>query len=230
MEDTLTMARLVVEEMWHLYAPIFEGRLEAATEVMQAMIRLEQSIPGIRSIVAEVDNEIVGTAAMRIVLVDDEKPEVDKSLLQELRSVMYRQLGIIHGFRAAILLSYPRYKPIASEAYTARFVITSGYRHLGIAPALFGALEEIGEEAQKSTIGGFTYGNDRRLIRLYRSWGYSETERQRSLIASRALGIPEFVFLRKSLGNTQELKVSVDPESSQYMQGDYRPPLRDRRA
>lgn len=230
MEDTPTIARLVVEEMWHLYAPIFKGRLEAATEVMQAMIRLEQSIPGIRSIVAEVDNEIVGTAAIRIVQVDNEKPEVDRSLLQELRSAMYRQLGIIYGFRAAILLSYPMYKPIASEAYTARFVIASGYRNLGIAPTLFGALEEIGEEAQKSTIGGFTYGNDLRLVRLYRSWGYSEIERQRSFIARRALGIPEFVFLRKSLGDARKLRVSGDPESPQCTQGDHRPSLRDGKA
>lgn len=203
-EHEPSIARLVVEGMWYLYGPIFRGRYASAVDLMRRMIAFEQSIAGVHTMVAETDAGVVGTAAVYITGSGDEAPKVDRSQLRDLRRAMRGHLGLFGALRTAVLLSYPRYKPQASEAYAACFVIAEGHRHLGIAPELFGAIEQIGRDAQKETMGSFTRGDDRRLLRLYRSWGYSEAGRQRSFIARRALGISEFVYLRKQLRGPRE--------------------------
>ncbi|HEV8045877.1 MAG TPA: GNAT family N-acetyltransferase, partial [Rubrobacter sp.] len=108
-------------------------------------------------------------------------------------------LGILRAVWATMLLSYPTYSSVASEAYVERLVISPSFRRQGMARRLLAAAEDLARDAGKKTVGLHVTGNNLGALRLYEAEGYVEVSRQSSIIAAWFLDIREWLYLKKEL-------------------------------
>ncbi len=193
--DDLAIAGLVVEGFLDKFRPIFRGRMDQSVKIMERWVHLEHSLGGVRSLVVEGPDtaEVNASVGVRVESSDDD------ALARGLWKVLRRNLGFAHAFWAATLLSYPRYAATSSEAYVERLVVTREHRHQGMAHALLDAVEVLARETGKETVGLHVSGGNVPALKLYQSYGYEESSRQRSLLTSYFLGIRDWLYLQKEL-------------------------------
>lgn len=192
-EDERAIAALVVEGFVDKFRPVFRGRLDRATEIMTRWVALEHAIGGVSSLIIEREHEPVASVGVRTGHSDDE------ALSRKLWGVLREQLGLFPALRSAALLSYPRYNPIKTEAYVERLVVSEDYKRQGLARNLLYEAESLGRAAGKSSIGLHVSGVNQPALRLYEREGYEETSRQRSRLTGYALGIKDWLYLKKTL-------------------------------
>ncbi|MBA3637190.1 MAG: GNAT family N-acetyltransferase, partial [Rubrobacteraceae bacterium] len=139
------------------------------------------------------DAEIAGSVGIRT--------EVSREdiLTRGLWRSLTRNLGILRAVWATMLLSYPTYSSVASEAYVERLVISPSFRRQGMARRLLAAAEDLARDAGKKTVGLHVTGNNLGALRLYEAEGYVEVSRQSSIIAAWFLDIREWLYLKKEL-------------------------------
>lgn len=192
-EDTLRIAKLVVEGFVDKFRPVFGEREEVSVKIMEKWIELEHSVGGVNSLVAEVNGEIVASVGLRMEESEDEV--VARGLWRTLR----RNLGTPRTLWATTLLSYPRYSSLKSEAYVERLVVTPGYRNRGVAKGLLDYSESLSRDTGKETVGLHVSGNNEAAIKLYEAGSYREVSRQKSFLTSYFLGIRYWIYMKKEL-------------------------------
>lgn len=191
------IANLVVEGFVDKFRPVFRGRLDRAAAIMEHWVSLEHSIGGVSSLIVEhverEEGEPVASVGVRTGHSDDE------ALSRKLWGVLHEQLGLFPALRSATLLSYPRYNPIKTEAYVERLVVSEDYKRQGLARNMLHEAESLGREADKSSIGLHVSGVNQQALTLYEKEGYEEISRQSSRMTGYALGIKEWLYLKKGL-------------------------------
>lgn len=192
-EDEPAISALVVEGFDDKFRPVFGQRQEPAVKIMDAWVGLEHKVGGVSSLVIEAGGEVVASVGVRLTTSDDD------ALARGLWSNLKGNLGLFSAVRASTLLSYPRYAARGSEAYVERLVVSPSHRNRGMARTLLHAAEDLGHEAGKDSVGLHVSGNNENAKKLYDSEGYGEVSRQRSLITAYALGIRDWLYLRKEL-------------------------------
>ncbi len=192
-DDDRALAGLVVEGFSDKFVPVFRGKHERSVEIMSRWISLEHSIGGVSSLILERGGEPVASVGVRTGHSDDE------ALSRKLWWTLRDQLGLLPALRAAALLSYPRHNPIKTEAYVERLVVTESHQQKGLARRLLCEAQEMGREADKSSVGLHVSGGNLPALKLYEAEGFEEISRQRSRLTGYALGIKEWIYLKKSL-------------------------------
>lgn len=192
-DDDPEIATLVVEGFLDKFRPIFGKRMDHSVKIMEKWVALEHASGGVESLVAEWGAETVGSVGVRIA---DSQEDV---LARGIWRTLTRNLGSLRALWATTLLSYPRYASRSSEAYIERLVVAPELRGRGIARELLAAAEQLGQEADKKTVGLHVSGNNIPAMKLYESDGYTEVSRQRSLTTGYFLGIRDWIYLRKDL-------------------------------
>lgn len=194
-DDDQAIAALVVEGFLDQFRHVFGGRMDRSLKVMERWVRLEHVSGGVTSLVLEgyANAEIAGSIGVRTAA---SKEDV---LARGLWKALTRNLGIPRALWATILLSYPTYSSVASEAYIERLVISPSYRRQGMARRLLAAAEDLAREAGKKSVGLHVTGNNLGALRLYEALGYVEVSRQRSFIAAWFMDIREWLYLKKEL-------------------------------
>lgn len=193
-DDDAAIASLVVEGFVDKFQPVFRGRLDYAREIMERWVSLEHSIGGVSSLIVEEDgSEPVASVGIRIGHSDDE------ALSRKLWGVLRQQLGLFPAIRSAALLSHPRYNPIKTEAYIERLVVSQKYQRRGLARTLLHEAEDLGREADKSSVGLHVSGVNHPALGLYEAEGYEEISRQSSRLTGFSLGIKDWLYLKKGL-------------------------------
>src|SRR5919202_2830779 len=119
-EDDPAIAALVVEGFMDKFRPVFGRRMDRSLRVMEKWISLEHASGGVTSLVVEgySTSEIAGSVGVRT------EASREDILARGLWTALARNLGIPRALWATILLSYPTYSSIASEAYVERLVIS----------------------------------------------------------------------------------------------------------
>ena len=189
------IATLVVEGFMDKFRPVFGRRMDRSVKIMEKWVSLEHSLGGVRSLVLEGSGpaEIVASVGIRTESSDED------ALARGLWKVLRRNLGFARACWAATLLSYPRYAATSSEAYVERLVVTRKHRHQGMAHVLLDAAEAVARESSKETVGLHVSCDNPPALKLYESYGYEESSRQRSLLTGYFLGIREWLYLQKEL-------------------------------
>lgn len=193
--DDAAIADLVVEGFLDKFRPVFGSRMDRSVKIMERWVRLEHSLGGVTSLVIEgpVPTEISASVGVRI-----ERSE-DDALARGLWKALHRHLGFVRASWAATLLSYPRYTATSSEAYIERLVVSGEHRNRGMARALLDAAETLARESGKESVGLHVSGGNVAALKLYESYGYEESSRQRSLLTGYFLGIRDWLYLQKEL-------------------------------
>jgi ribosomal protein S18 acetylase RimI-like enzyme len=194
-DDEQAIAALVVEGFMDQFRHVFGGKMDRSLKVMEKWISLEHVSGGVRSLVVEgyTDTEIAGSVGVRT------EASREDILARGLWTALTRNLGILRAVWATILLSYPTYSSVASEAYIERLVISPSFRRQGMARRLLSAAEDLARDAGKKTVGLHVTGSNLGALRLYEAEGYAVVSRQRSLIAARFMDIREWLYLKKEL-------------------------------
>lgn len=194
-QDNVVIAGLVVEGFLDKFRPVFGRGMDRSVKIMERWVRLEHTLGGVSSLVVEgpAPAGITASVGVRIGVSDDE------ALARGLWKALRRDLGYIRAFWAATLLSYPRYSATSYEAYVERLVVTAGHRQQGMARALLDAAESLARDSCKETIGLHVSGDNLPALRLYESYGYKESSRQRSLFTGYFLDIRDWLYLQKVL-------------------------------
>ncbi len=193
--DDAAIADLVVEGFLDKFRPIFGRRMDRSVKIMERWVRLEHSLGGVSSLVVEGSIRAEITASVGIRTGDSD----DYALARGLWKALRQDLGYVHAFWAATLLSYPRYAATPDEAYVERLVVTREHRHQGMARALLEAAESLSRECGKETVGLHVSGNNLAALKLYEAYGYEATARQRSLLTGYFLGVRDWLYLQKEL-------------------------------
>lgn len=193
--DDAAIAGLVVEGFLDKFRPVFGSRMDRSVKIMQKWVRLEHSLGGVSSLViaGPGPEEVWASVGVRIGSSDDD------ALARGLWKALRRHLGLVRAGWAATLLSYPRYVANSSEAYVERLVVSSEHRNQGMARALLDAAEALARESGKETVGLHVSGGNVAALKLYESYGYEESSRQRSLLTGYFLGIRDWLYLKKEL-------------------------------
>lgn len=193
-EDAV-IAGLVVEGFLDKFRPVFGSRMDRSVKIMERWVGLEHSLSGVSSLVVEGPalKEISASIGVRIGTSDDD------ALARGLWKLLLRNLGFMRACWAVTLLSYPRYAATSSEAYVERLVVTQEHRQKGMARALLDAAEALAREAGKETIGLHVSSGNLPALELYKTYGYEESSRQRSLLTGYFLGIRDWLYLQKEL-------------------------------
>jgi len=194
-EEDPVIAGLVAEGFLDKFRPIFGRRMDQSIKIMERWIRMEHSLGGVSSLVVEGPASSEITASVGIRIRDSDADALARGFWKALR----QDLGFIHASWTTILLSYPHYTAISSEAYVERLVVTREHRHQGIARALLEAAESLSRESGKDTVGLHVSGNNLLALKLYKAYGYQEISRQRSLLTGCFLGIRDWLYLQKKL-------------------------------
>ena len=192
-EDEPVISALVVEGFDDKFRPVFGQRIDRAVKIMESWVHLEHAVGGVSSLVIEADGEVAASVGVRVTTSDDD------ALARGLWTNLKGNLGLFSAVRASALLSYPRYAARNSEAYVERLVVSPAYRNRGMARSLLYAAEDLGLEAGKESVGLHVSGNNDNARKLYDSEGYEEISRQRSLLTAYALGIRNWLYLRKKI-------------------------------
>jgi ribosomal protein S18 acetylase RimI-like enzyme len=194
-DDEQAIAALVVEGFLDQFRHVFGGKMDRSLKVMEKWIALEHASGGVRSLVVEgyTNTEIAGSVGVRT------EASREDILARGLWTALTRNLGILRAVWATILLSYPTYSSVASEAYIERLVISPSFRRQGIARRLLSAAEDLARDAGKRTVGLHVTGSNLGALRLYEAEGYVVVSRQRSLIAAWFMDIREWLYLKKEL-------------------------------
>ena len=193
--DEAAIAGLVVEGFLDKFRPVFGGRMDRTAKIMEKWVRLEHSLGGVSSLViaGPGPGEVLASVGVRLGRSDDD------ALARGLWKTLRRHLGFVRAGWAATLLSYPRYVANSSEAYVERLVVSGEQRNRGMARALLDAAEALARESGKETVGLHVSGGNVAALKLYESYGYEESSRQRSLLTGSFLGIREWLYLQKEL-------------------------------
>lgn len=193
--DDAAIAGLVVEGFLDKFRPVFGSRMDRSVKIMQKWVRLEHSLGGVSSLVIRGPGpeEISASVGVRIGSSDDD------ALARGLWKTLRRHLGLVRASWAATLLSYPRYVANSSEAYVERLVVSGEHRNQGMAGALLDAAEALARESGKESVGLHVSGGNIAALKLYESYGYEESSRQRSLLTGYFLGIRDWLYLKKAL-------------------------------
>ncbi|WP_047866462.1 GNAT family N-acetyltransferase [Rubrobacter aplysinae] len=197
-EDNRVIAGLVVEGFVDKFRPVFRGRLDRAADVMERWVALEHSIGGVTSLIVEHETDGGLSAPLASIGVRTGHSD-DEALSRKLWGTLREQLGLFPALRSATLLSHPRYNPIKTEAYVERLVVTNDYKRRGLARSLLYEAEALGRGADKSSIGLHVSGINHEALTLYETEGYEEISRQSSWLTGYALGIRDWIYLKKSL-------------------------------
>jgi len=194
-DDEQAIAALVVEGFLDQFRHVFGGKMDRSLKVMEKWISLEHVSGGVRSLVVEgyTNAEIAGSVGVRT------EASREDILARGLWTALTRNLGILRAVWATILLSYPTYSSVTSEAYIERLVISPSFRRQGIARRLLSAAEDLARDAGKKTVGLHVTGSNLGALRLYEAEGYMVVSRQRSLIAAGFMDIREWLYLKKEL-------------------------------
>src|SRR5215207_3894297 len=192
--DDEAIASLVVEGFVDKFRPVFGRRMDRSVKIMEKWVSLEHSLGGVRSLVLEASGaDIAASVGIRTGGSDED------ALARGLWKVLSQNLGFARACWAATLLSYPRYAATSSEAYVERLVVTHEHRHQGMAHKLLDAAEGVARESGKETVGLHVSCDNLPALKLYESYGYEESSRQRSLLTGYFLGIQEWLYLQKEL-------------------------------
>lgn len=193
--DDAAIAGLVVEGFLDKFRPVFGSRMDRSVKIMQKWVRLEHDLGGVSSLVVRGPGpeEISASVGVRIGSSEDD------ALARGLWKTLRRHLGLVRASWAAALLSYPRYVANSSEAYVERLVVSGEHRNQGMARALLDAAEALARESGKETVGLHVSGGNVAALKLYESYGYEESSRQRSLLTGYFLGIRDWLYLQKAL-------------------------------
>ena len=193
--DEAAIAGLVVEGFLDKFRPVFGGRMDRTAKIMEKWVRLEHSLGGVSSLViaGPGPGEVLASVGVRLGRSDDD------ALARGLWKTLRRHLGFVRAGWAATLLSYPRYVANSSEAYVERLVVSGEHRNRGMARALLDAAEALARESGKETVGLHVSGGNVAALKLYESYGYEESSRQRSLLTGSFLGIRDWLYLQKKL-------------------------------
>ena len=194
-QDDEAIAALVVEGFMDKFRPVFGHRMARSVKIMERWVSLEHTLGGVCSLVLEGSGpaDIVASVGIRA------ESSHEDALARGLWKVLRRNLGFARACWAATLLSYPRYSATASEAYVERLVVSQEHRHQGLAHVLLDAAEGVARESGKETVGLHVSCDNLPALKLYESYGYEESSRQRSLLTSYFLGIQEWLYLQKEL-------------------------------
>jgi ribosomal protein S18 acetylase RimI-like enzyme len=193
--DDEAIAALVVEGFMDKFRPVFGRRMDQSVKIMEKWVSLEHSLGGVLSLVLEGSGpaDIVASVGIRTESSDED------ALARGLWKILRRNLGFARACWAASLLSYPRYAATSSEAYVERLVVAQEHRHQGMAHDLLDAAEAIARDSGKETVGLHVSCDNLPALKLYESYGYEESSRQRSLLTGYFLGIREWLYLQKEL-------------------------------
>lgn len=193
--DDAAIAGLVVEGFLDKFRPVFGSQMDRSVKIMQKWVRLEHDLGGVSSLViaGPGPEEVWASVGVRIGNSDDD------ALARGLWKALRRHLGLVRAGWAATLLSYPRYVANSSEAYVERLVVSGEHRNQGMARALLDAAEALARESGKETVGLHVSGGNVAALKLYESYGYEESSRQRSLLTGYFLGIRDWLYLKKEL-------------------------------
>src|SRR5918995_3996797 len=161
-DDDPAIAALVVEGFLDQFRPVFGKRMDRSIKVMERWIDLEHASGGVTSLVVEGygTSEIAGSVGVRTM------ESREDLLARGLWRALARNLGIPRAMWATMLLSYPTYSSVASEAYVERLVIFPSFRRQGMARRLLAAAEDLARDAGKKTIGLHVTGNNLAALRL----------------------------------------------------------------
>jgi len=194
-DDDQAIAALVVEGFLDQFRHVFGNKMDRSLKVMEKWISLEHVSGGVRSLVVEgyANAEIAGSVGVRT------EASKEDLLARGLWTALVRNLGIPRAVWATILLSYPTYSSVASEAYVERLVISPSFRRQGMARRLLSAAEDLARDAGKKTVGLHVTGDNLGALRLYEAEGYVVVSRQRSFIAAWFMDIREWLYLKKEL-------------------------------
>jgi len=194
-DDDQAIATLVVEGFLDQFRHVFGNRMDRSLKVMEKWISLEHVSGGVRSLVVEgyANAEIAGSVGVRT------EASKEDLLARGLWTALVRNLGIPRAVWATILLSYPTYSSVTSEAYVERLVISPSFRRQGMARRLLSAAEDLARDAGKKTVGLHVTGDNLGALRLYEAEGYVVVSRQRSFIAAWFMDIREWHYLKKEL-------------------------------
>jgi len=194
-DDDQAIATLVVEGFLDQFRHVFGNRMDRSLKVMEKWISLEHVSGGVRSLVVEgyANAEIAGSVGVRT------EASKEDLLARGLWTALVRNLGIPRAVWATILLSYPTYSSVTSEAYVERLVISPSFRRQGMARRLLSAAEDLARDAGKKTVGLHVTGDNLGALRLYEAEGYVVVSRQRSFIAAWFMDIREWLYLKKEL-------------------------------
>ena len=193
--DDAAIAKLVVEGFVDKFRPVFGSRMGRSAKIMERWVRLEHSLGGVTSLVIEDPDQdgVSASVGVRVGSSDDD------ALARGLWKTLRRHLGFARASWAATLLSYPRYAASSSEAYVERLVVSGDHRNRGMGRALLEAAEDLARETGKESVGLHVSGGNVAALKLYESYGYEESSRQRSLLTGYFLGIRDWLYLRKEL-------------------------------
>ena len=193
--DDAAIAGLVVEGFMDKFRPVFGSQMDRSVKIMEKWVRLEHDLGGVSSLVVRGPSpeEVLASVGVRIGNSEDD------ALARGLWKTLRRHLGLVRASWAATLLSYPRYVANSSEAYVERLVVSGEHRNQGMARALLDAAEALARESGKESVGLHVSGGNVAAIKLYESYGYEESSRQRSLLTGYFLGIRDWLYLQKKL-------------------------------
>ena len=194
-DEDPAIASLVVEGFIDKFRPVFGRRMDRSVRIMEKWVGLEHASGGVTSLVIEGygAGEIAGSVGVRTA---DSREDV---LARGLWRTLERNLGLPRAVWATTLLSYPRYSSVSSEAYIERLVVSPDFQRQGMARRLLVAAEDLARDVGKATVGLHVSGNNLAALKLYKTYGYEETSRQRSLLTGYFLGIRDWLYLQKEL-------------------------------
>ncbi len=192
-EDLPAVAAILVECFHGQFAAAFGHRIGRAERVLARTMALElpRGLPGLY--VAVLEEQVVGTMALR----RREDPDAPP---WPATGIFLQELGPWGGVRAMFILSLLDQPVGWNEAYVSDVGVAPALRRHGVARALLQHAEKVARFWGKRALVLDVSAGNAAARRLYDGLGFAAERVRRSLLTRWLLGQAEWVRMRKELG------------------------------
>jgi len=192
-EDFPAIAALMVECFPREFRLLFGNRLEAASAVVEEVLRFESGA-GLHAFAAQGSASVVGMLLLE---------SAHRTRITERWAAMWRiaryKVGLCYVPRLLLGIALPSYDARPAEAYIGAIGVTSGARGRGAGTRLLQAAETWARDNHMRRLGLHVSSGNPGARTLYRRVGFRERSEETHLLASLLLGQPAIIYMAKDL-------------------------------
>ncbi|MGD6807920.1 MAG: N-acetyltransferase family protein [Candidatus Bathyarchaeia archaeon] len=186
--DAKAIVDVLVDSFLDKFNAIFGRRINRVKEALVRYYQQPNALSGV--FVAEVNSETAGI----IQIVTTNTPNNYRGSLGLLWG-----LGVFGAVRAVFAFMAFEHKVENNECYVEHLAVASAFRGRGIGKRLLGLGEEVAREKKKTAYSLFVASDNEAALQLYKSTGFLEVKKKRSIITRLILGKRTFIFMQKKL-------------------------------